>query len=663
MEERPPSVFKPLSRLFTNEREREFEETRALYAWCKSRQQQFTETKETIGQAIYDKFFADLPDQVSTALCHAMYDLLTAERYIWELPPPSFERMSMKEFTEYRNLLYQKQYFFQNQEALKNLLIEGVVRTLYGLVRELPVLEDPSPFTIPLAYALPNTPLLVEQTYGTLANGQYFDRGMFRPTTDQLYRNICLASGRDADEPNSKKPIKYPTASELPPNKLVDTYLGGTAYQHIFETSVPLKLTHRDRFSHMHVLGGSGAGKTSLIENLILHDLGTPDPPSIVVIDPHSDLINRLVHADIGLENQLIYINPRDTEHPVAINIFALNQERLARYDATTREQVTAGVIQTFDFLFSSLFDLDLSGKQQVFFRYVTRLMLSLPDTMGRNATILDMLSLMQDPTPYLPAIQALPPIQREFFERDFMSKTFAQTKEQIRYRLQGIVENPTLARLFTSSETKVDFFTELNRGAVILIDTAKDFLKDGSSIFGQICISLILQAIQERAAIAERDRKATFIYIDEAADVFGSNIDDLLTDARKFKAGLILSHQYLDQASSSLRASLAANTGSKFVSGVSAGDARAMASELRTTPDFILSQPQLQFAAHIRNVTPHALSIPITPGLISKLPRMPEDAFERLMTRNHTRVSLSAPTTPPEPVSPTVAEEDSREW
>src|SRR3546814_795277 len=114
----------------------------------------------------------------------------------------------------------------------------------------------------------------------------------------------------------------------------------------------------------MHVIGGTNAGKTTLIENLILHDLQSIDPPTIVLIDPHSDLVRRLTHADLGIEDRLIIIDPRDTKFPPALNIFALNRERMGEYDETTREQVTAGVIQTFNYLFGGLTNLSLTGKQ-----------------------------------------------------------------------------------------------------------------------------------------------------------------------------------------------------------------------------------------------------------------------------------------------------------
>ena len=182
---------------------------------------------------------------------------------------------------------------------------------------------------------------------------------------------------------------------------------------------------------------------------------------------------------------------------------------------------------------------------------------------------------------PHQKAIESLPPIQRNFFERDFASKTFAQTKEQIRYRLNAILENPTLARLFTSPETKIDLFDVLNKGGIVLVDTAKDFLKGSSGHFGRIFISLVLQAVLERAVIPEHKRRPTFLIVDEAAAYFDSNMDDFLTEARKYKCGCVFAHQFLDQATPALKASLAANTTIKFAGGVSTSDARALASDI----------------------------------------------------------------------------------
>ncbi|WP_422058517.1 type IV secretory system conjugative DNA transfer family protein [Sphingomonas sp.] len=633
-----PSAYVPLTRRFGSEHERELRETRALYERVAAHQARFGVSKAMLTMQAIDAAL-ELPDDIRFAFYCVADHLIEVEEQIWTLPEPDFGRMSLQAFVEYRNLLYAKEHFFANQTAILAMLGEAIENVVFGIVSLLPDLAAPTPFTVPLVYALSDPRDTIHRIFGTFAQDEYRDAGLFRDLTRQLYINICVASGRDPER-EERKPFRFANESTLPLDELVDTYLAYTPFYDLFMTPVPLKLTHEERFHHMHIVGGSGAGKTTLIENLVLHDLQSDDPPSLVIIDPHSDLIRKLTRADLGLGDRQVVIDPRDIHYPPALNVFALNQERLQGYDEVTREQVTAGVIQTFDYLFTGLLGADLTAKQGVFFRYVARLMLTLPEALGRNATILDMLRLMSDPVPYGAAIEKLPPIPRDFFVNDFMGPTFKQTKEQIRYRLQAIIENPTMARLFTSPETKLDLFAELNQGSIILVDTAKDFLKGSSASFGKLFISLTLQAVLERSAIPAHERKPTFLIVDEAASYFDSNIDDLLTEARKYRCGCLFAHQYLDQASGSLRASLNANTAIKFASGLSASDARAMASEMRTTPDFILDQPRLQFAAHIKGSTPHAVSIPISPA--PDLPQLNAEEYDEIIARNRSRVAIT---------------------
>jgi Type IV secretion-system coupling protein DNA-binding domain len=640
-----PSVYTPFRRWFTNERERELQETRDLYAVIRARQRAVTVTPLSIGADVYEHF-EHIADPLRPPLCRAMDALIKSERYIFDLPAPTLERMSLKEFVDYRNFLKFKEYFFANEETMLRLLHEALVRIFCAVADMLPQAEDPSPFTIPLIYAIPEPKTFVQQLFNTLAEDQYRDRAIFKDVSERLYLNVCDASGIVPGQ-ETRKPYKIPAESDLPLDEFVDQYLWGTPFHALFKTPVPLKLTHEDRFSHMHIVGGTGAGKTTLLENLIAHDFNSPDCPSLIIVDSQGDLINKLSHLDRfhpdrgEFRDRFLLITPKDIQRPPALNIFDVNRSRLSGYDELTKEQVTAGVIQTFDYLFSGLLGADLTAKQGVFFKFVARLMLALPETMGRNATILDMMALMEDATPYKAAIQSLPPIQRNFFERDFNGKTFVQTKEQIRYRLQAIIENPAIARLFTSPETRIDLFSEMNRGSIILVDTAKDFLKGSSSHFGRIFISLVLQAVLERAAIPEHERRPAFLIVDEAASYFDSNIDDLLTEARKYKVGCVFAHQFLDQCASSLRASLAANTSIKMVSGVSMQDARSLAPDMRTTADFILSQPRLHFAAHIRNVTPQAVSIPVGLGALAREAAVSEEVYRRLRELNAARVSI----------------------
>lgn len=674
------NAWTPLLRRFTNEHARELAETKHLYDAVRARhkssrwadQEVIFKVSTSILEWAAQHVAIDTQSPLFEPLLKCQLDVLEAEHVVFGFPESvEWSRLDLANLVELRNFLRAKDRFLSREHYMVDELTIKLGSVFSGLWADLPTLGAPCDFTVPLIDLLDYPNQVVDKLTGTFIN----DDGLFAELKRRLYENVCYASNLIPDAEH-RKPLVTAADSALPPRELVEAYLKGTPYLNYFLTAVPFSFA-AVRNSHMHVVGGSGAGKTQFLQNLILSDLRTPDPPAMVIVDSQGDLISKLSRLAVfepghgPLSHKLIIISPREIEHPPTINIFDVNQARFNKYDPATREQVVAGVIETFDYLFSGLLGADLTAKQSVIFRYLARLMLALPATLGRNATILDLLYLMDDPAPYLPAIQSLPPIQKAFFERDFPLASFRQTKEQIRYRLNAILENPTLARLFTAPSNRIDLFDELNNGSIILVDTAKDFLKSGSSHFGRIFISLVLQAVLERAAIPEDKRRTAYLIVDEAAEYFDSNIDDLLTQARKYKLGCVFAHQFLDQCVPALRASLAANTSIKLAGSVSMADARALAPDLRTTPDFILNQPKLHFACHVRNMTRTAVSLAVPYGTLEGEPRLSRAAYQALLDINRTRVSLplippvvaKASPAPPPRGDPDAADTAASEW
>jgi hypothetical protein len=657
-----PSVFTPIiRRWFTDERARELQETRELYdAVCKRYAASSWAggyPKCTAFRALVDAVKADvdhaavhLPEELQNVLFATWSDVLRLEDVLFE-PPEWPDAMTMKEAVEFRNALRAQGYFLANDERCSAELADALLMIFPAIAGDLPAIrsEGRRLFSVPLVHLFSDPHELIQHIFNVTFQESCADLGLFKELNKRLYENACAASNV-IPYTEHKKPLIGPKESKLPPKELAETYFAGTPFLQLFLMPVPLAVTHDTFFSHMHVCGGTGAGKTQWLSTLILHHLADPAAPALVVVDSQGDLINKLVRLE-ALKDRSILITPKDIKYPPAINVFDLKQARLGSYDDVTREQVVAGAIETFDYLFSGLVGADLTAKQSVFFRFVCRLLLNLPETMGRKATILDMIALMEDPSPYMEAIERLPGIQRRFFERDFTESTFKQTKEQVRYRLNAILENPTMERLFTAPETRLDLFEELNRGSVIFIDTAKDFLKTSSAHFGRLFISLVLRAVMERASIPEKDRKPAFLIVDEAAEYFDQNINDLLTQVRKYKMGCVFAHQYMDQCTQSLKSSLAANTAIKLASRVSTGDARTLAPDMRTTPEFILAQPKLQFACFIRDVTSHAISVPVEAGKLDREPMMTDEAYNCFREQNRRRVSM--PSSPPSAAEP----------
>ena len=154
-------------------------------------------------------------------------------------------------------------------------------------------------------------------------------------------------------------------------------------------------------------------------------------------------------------------------------------------------------------------------------FKYLARLMLEIP-----NANIHTLRDLMDDAEPFIPYMEQLRGSARYFFEREFFDRSFAPTKKQISKRLWGVLATPSFERMFAQPTNKVDMFEMLNRGSIILINTAKDVLKqEGCMLFGRFFLSMISQATMERSVVPEKERTPTTIYIDEAHEYFDDNI------------------------------------------------------------------------------------------------------------------------------------------
>jgi hypothetical protein len=147
----------------------------------------------------------------------------------------------------------------------------------------------------------------------------------------------------------------------------------------------------------MHVLGGSGHGKTQLLQSLILRDLAklSEGKGSLVVIDSQGDLIRTMLGlAGVSaLSDRLVLIDPNDIDHPPCLNLFDFGLDRLSQYSAVEREKLVNGAIALYEYLFGALLGAELTQRQGVIFRYLARLLMVVP-----GATIQTLLAFMEEP-------------------------------------------------------------------------------------------------------------------------------------------------------------------------------------------------------------------------------------------------------------------------
>jgi hypothetical protein len=595
---------------------------------------------------------------VLTALVEAVATLLRGEsvgdiRPLWDRieSDPSIA-------VEFRQILVRRErwatQFDHIWAAFSRIVGEGIA-AFYAALPESCFDEDAATrgdtFDVPLIDLLDDPVAMVDQLFMIPYDNDSFRLDLFNQFRELNAHNILVASGFIPDRTDIQevqhKLKRAPDQKGKTGAELAALYLDGSPFRALLEVPVPFHIPEEVRFEHCHIVGGTGHGKTQLMQKMIHADLlaSKEDGRSVIVIDSQGDLISKLVRLELfspdepdTLADRLVVIDPADIEFPAALNLFDAHLARLEGYRPADRERVLNGVIELYELFFGAFLGAELTQKQGVIFKYLARLMLAIP-----NATIYTLMEIMEDGKRFEEYIELLDGSARYFFESEFFHPSFAATKKQVLRRLWGVLSTPAFERMFTQPENKLDLFDAMNEGRIILVSTAKDLLKrEGSQLLGRFFIAMLTQAALERSTIPERLRSSVSVYVDEAQEYFDDNIETILNQARKYRVGLTLAHQTLDQLSPRLRSSLFANTSFKCAGGVSAKDARALSDELHTTPEFIEGMrrrgARSEFAAWVKHRTGQAIRLSVELGYLERQPSLTEEAYDELLAANRTR-------------------------
>lgn len=593
------------------------------------------------------------------ALGQLVDDLLNFDGLVFGFPRDArLDALSADEAVALRTYLDRKERFLRDHHRLVDLWREKVIRIIEGLLQHLPPTafreswddDDPDEgipgATVSLAELIDRPAELLERLLVTFNDHDITNAGLFEALRDQFARRILVASDIAWDERHKthRKSILPTQSPQRVPSQLAALYLQGTPWLQFFQTQLPFAIPFPARFEHTHILGGSGHGKTQLLQLQIVRDLieSAADGRSVVVMDSQGDLIRTISHLEIlapgspgKLSDRVMLIDPADVEFPVALNMFDADREGMDELPLLERERILNATVDLYEYFFGALLGAELTARQGIIFKYLARLLLEIPD-----ATIHTFRALMEDGESFRPYMDRLPPTSRAFFEERFFDRSFNETKKQVLTRLWGVLSNATFDRMFSHPRSKVKLFDALQEGRIVLINTAKDLLKDeGASILGRFFIALIAQVALRRASLPAHERRPCFVYVDEAADYFDDKIGHLLNQARKYKVGMVLAHQNLDQLTPALRASVFSSTSIKYAGGVSGKDATVLSSEMHVDGDFLLAQREQRkttsFACYVRNITPEALSISIPLGMVERLQKMTDAQFAELRDRS----------------------------
>ena len=390
------------------------------------------------------------------------------------------------------------------------------------------------------------------------------------PDPDAKIRGVDWLYSRKAEPP-----MNLPTLKNTPEDEI--SIFGVTNFR---GKRVEFGIRREDRRRHLYVVGKSGVGKSKLLEKLIGDDIRAGK--GLCVIDPHGDLVNAMLyHVPENRIEDVVYFSPSDLDWPIAFN-------PLENVDREFKQQVTQGLIE----IFKKFFGADWTPKIEHVFRFTVLALLDY-----KKATMMGMQKMLTD-RPYRQMI--IDHIQdqtvKKFWANEFSSWSEKFDNEAIVplvNKLGQFLSNEMVRNIVAQPTNKVDFNDIMNNEKILLVELSKGKLGDeNSALLGSLLITKIEQQGMARAFISQEERKDFYLYVDEFQNFATKTFDNILSEARKYRLDLTVSHQYLGQLLAATRDTVFGNVGSMISFRLSADDGAYLAKEFapRFTSDDIMN-------------------------------------------------------------------------
>jgi len=339
---------------------------------------------------------------------------------------------------------------------------------------------------------------------------------------------------------------------------------------------------NKDRFQHMYVLGQTGTGKTTLLRNLAIQDIESGR--GLAVVDPHGEFVQSLLETvPENRVKDVIYFNPIDTDFPIGFNILEIK-------DPDLKHLVSSGLMSIFTKIWANVW----SARMEYILNNTVLALLDTP-----NTTLLGIPRMLVDKIYRQQVIDnCKDPVVRSYWINEY-----EQYQERFRTEAIAPIQNKVgqflsthlIRNIVGQPKSSLNIEQIMNEGKILLVNVSKGLIgEDNSALLGAMLITKIQLSAMERVRIPEKDRKDFLLYVDEFQNFATDSFASVLSEARKYRLGLIISHQYIGQlvttgagvASTKVRDAIFGNVGTTINFRVGAVDAEFL--ETQYMPDLI---------------------------------------------------------------------------
>jgi hypothetical protein len=293
-----------------------------------------------------------------------------------------------------------------------------------------------------------------------------------------------------------------------------------------------VRLTPEQRARHTYCIGGSGTGKSTLLLNLIAQDLRNGD--GVAVLDPHGDLIDAAL-AQVPPERveDVIVFDPGDEEHPISFNV-------LSAHSTLEKNLLASDLVAVFRRLSTSWGD-------QMNAVLGNAILAFLESTKG--GTLVDLRRFLVEPAfrkQFLSSITD--PEVIYYWSKEFPLLT-GRPQGPVLTRLDTFLRPKPIRYMVAQRESRLDFADMLDSGKILLARLAHGAIgAENAHLLGTLLVSKLHQAALGRQRVREEERRFFWLYMDEFHHFATPSMATVLSGVRKYRLGLVLAHQELQQ-------------------------------------------------------------------------------------------------------------------
>ena len=338
-----------------------------------------------------------------------------------------------------------------------------------------------------------------------------------------------------------------------------------------------------DRRRHMYVIGKTGMGKTTLLENLILSDIYAGH--GCCYVDPHGDTAEKIIERIPSWRiNDVVYFNPSDLQYPVGFNI-------LESIDPEMKHLVAAGLMGVFKKIWEGVW----SARMEYI---MNNTILALLDTPG--TTLLGINRMLSDADYRKSIIQNIQdPIVKQFWIQEFgnyQDKFASEAVAPIQNKVGQFLSASIIRNIVAQAKSTINIREIMDEQKIFIVNLSKGRVgEDASRLLGGMLITKIQTSAMERVDIPEEERQDFYMYVDEFQNFAVESFASILSEARKYRLNLIMAHQYIAQLTEEVRDAVFGNVGTIVTFRVGSPDAQFMEPEFvpRFTPEDLINLPK----------------------------------------------------------------------